>query len=127
MITGVTTILDAMQNKQLAKAQKILSYLQEYRDCFFQYPELGSFLYNLSQLLEQLRQNSAQGAEALAQIRETLKEPIFLQNTETKPSSPALFYRKQTSSPQDQLLLKAVLRYCETEIRVFQQYLESKQ
>lgn len=127
VITGVTTILDAMQNKQLAKAQKILSYLQEYRDCFFQYPELGSFLYNLSQLLEQLRQNSAQGAEALAQIRETLKEPIFLQNTETKPSSPALFYRKQTSSPQDQLLLKAVLRYCETEIRVFQQYLESKQ
>lgn len=124
VITGVTTILDAMKNKQLAKAWKILSYLLEYRDCFFQYPELGRFLRDLSQILEYLCENSGQEAETLVPIRKKLKQPILLQNTETKTSSLALFYRKQTSSPQDQLLLKAALRYCEMEIRVFQQYLE---
>lgn len=124
IITGAVAVVRAIQNREFSSAWKMLSYVNGYRDCFFQYPELGNFMYHLHQLLDCLRQKSERSN--LESLLEDLRCPVSFQEREKAAGGIQRFYRRQQDNPQDKALLTAVLRYCEKMVCSFQKSLEDQ-
>lgn len=117
---GVAAAFHEIRNHRYACADIVLSYVGDYRDCFFSYPGLAALLHDLQTFIRMIYEKKE---ECLIQdCMRKLKKSVSFEKKE-KPAVGMYLYRKKPESELDQWLMSSVLQYCKYEQEEFQKYM----